>query len=405
MYARLPMFSREGPVAYKKDLTNIRALATALGNPQDNFKSIHVAGTNGKGSVCHSLAAVLQSAGYKTGLYTSPHLLDFRERIRINGEMISREFVISFIEENKARIESIKPSFFEITVAMAFTAFAQAGVQFAVIETGLGGRLDSTNIITPLLTVITNVGLDHQNMLGDTIEQIAFEKAGIIKKHVPLVMGPMRREAAEVIRQRAAELAAPLYTSVEARIPPQLQFSLTGSYQSENVKTIITACNVLATSGVPLMDSIQPGLANVQQLTGLRGRCEILQSDPFRILIDVAHNEDGLRALNTTLSGLVYEKAHIVFGMVKDKDATKALALLPSEFTYYWCSADMPRSMPAVEIFEKAKSYSLDGETYGSVAAAFHAACAKANPNDLVVVCGSFFVVAEAMAAFEHTGR
>ena len=411
------MFSRMGSAAFKKDLTNTIALCEALGNPHLKFKSIHVGGTNGKGSVSHMLAAVLQTAGYKTGLYTSPHLYDFRERIRINGALVSEEFVVSFVERIQPLIEEISPSFFEITVAMAFDYFARDGVDIAVIEVGLGGRLDSTNIITPELSVITNIGLDHTNMLGNTLKEIAGEKAGIIKKEVPVVIGEKHPETAPVFIEKAQAEAAPLYFAEEhyevkgsnithdhltlevhdkdAHTAVVYGLDLPGIYQEKNIKTVLQAIRVLQSSGWPLEPvHIQTALSQVKALTGLQGRWEVIHRQPT-IVLEVAHNEDGMRQMLRHLERLSYEQLHIVYGMVKDKEAGPVLDLLPKEAAYYFTQAHIPRALPAGELAQKASAYGLQGGTYDDVNTALHAAKAAAALGDLVLVCGSIFLVAE----------
>lgn len=417
LFTRLPMFSRMGSAAFKKDLTNTIALCAALGNPHLKFKSIHVGGTNGKGSVSHMLAAVLQTAGYKTGLYTSPHLYDFRERIRINGIVVSEEFVVSFVKRIQPLIEEISPSFFEITVAMAFDYFAQQGVDIAVVEVGLGGRLDSTNIITPELSVITNIGLDHTNMLGHTLREIAGEKAGIIKKGVPVVIGEKHPETAPVFTGKAAQEEAPFYFAEEhyevkssnfsvdrltiavhdkeAHTDAEYQLDLPGIYQQKNIKTVLLALRVLQGCGWNITNrQIHTALSSAKRLTGLHGRWEVIHYRPA-IVLEVAHNEDGMRQMLRHLGGLSYQELHIVYGMVKDKDADPVLALLPKEAVYYFTQAHIPRALPASELARKAGEHGLRGSLYEDVNQALQAAKRSAAPGDLVLVCGSIFLVAE----------
>lgn len=417
LFTRLPMFSRMGSAAFKKDLTNTIALCEALGDPHHKFKSIHVGGTNGKGSVSHMLAAVLQTAGYKTGLYTSPHLYDFRERIRVNGAMVSEEFVTGFVERIQPLIEEISPSFFEITVAMAFDYFAREGVDIAVIEVGLGGRLDSTNIITPELSVITNIGLDHTNMLGNTLREIAGEKAGIIKKGVPVVIGEKHPETAPVFTEKAAREEAPLYFAEEhyevknssysidrltidvqdkdTRTEAVYGLDLPGIYQEKNIKTVLQALKVLQHRGWHIDPAhIQTALSEAKTLTGLQGRWEVIYHQPD-IVLEVAHNEDGVRQMLRHLERLSFQKLHIVYGMVKDKEAGPVLALLPKEAVYYFTQAHIPRALSAGELAQKAGEYGLQGGTYEDVNTALRAAKAAAAPGDLVLVCGSIFLVAE----------
>lgn len=421
LFRSLPMFSRVGAAAMKKDLTNIRLLCDALGNPQNRFKSIHIAGTNGKGSVSHMLAAILQSSGYKTGLYTSPHLKDFRERIRIDGEMVSQDFVTGFIRDNFELMRKIQPSFFEVTVAMAFTWFEQRGVDVAVVETGLGGRLDSTNILLPEISIITNISLDHQYLLGDTPAAIAGEKAGIIKYGVPVVIGERSPETQPVFIRKAAALHAPMYFAEEEReivktayTPAELTITLRdagpgeaaehtyhldlgGSYQEKNIGTVLSAVGVLNRQGWAIADSpLRAGLSAVRKLTGLRGRWEVLGSDPL-IVADVGHNEAGIREIVRRLAMLSYDRLHVVAGFVKDKDISAILPLLPPGAEYYFCRADLPRALPAEELAARARAAGLRGNAYPDVLSAFGKAREHAGRNDVVIVCGSVFVVAEVL--------
>ena len=421
LYNRLPMFSRVGADAFKKDLTNIQALCRALHDPQKQFKSIHIAGTNGKGSVSHTLAAVLQQSGYKTGLYTSPHLKDFRERIRINGEMVSRDFVLRFVQENMALINDIRPSFFEVTVAMAFAWFAENNVDVAVVEVGLGGRLDSTNILLPELSVITNISYDHQQILGNTLEEIAGEKAGIIKPGVPVVIGETHGETERVFLRRAEEYRSPIIFADQQwkvirteigqedlviQLQPEKEFKgtdipatytldLAGSYQSKNILTVLTAIYILKKQGWLIHEKdIRLALSSVKKLTGLRGRWEIIGRDPL-IIADVAHNVAGIREVMQQIGRISYHNLHVVTGFVKDKALSPILALFPKKAKYYFCQADIPRALPAIELAEMAASYGLDGAPYAKVKAAFEAAGRNAVAEDLILVCGSVFVVAE----------
>lgn len=412
------MFSRIGSAAYKKDLHNTIELCNALGNPQNKFKSIHIAGTNGKGSTSHMLAAILQQAGYKTGLYTSPHLKDFRERIKINGDMIQEDAVVDFVQRIKETSEAIEPSFFEVTVAMAFDYFAKEQVDFAVIETGLGGRLDSTNIITPILSIITNIGYDHMNILGDTLEKIASEKAGIIKQNIPVVIGEYLLETKPVFVAKAAKENAPVYFaserySVKNTVLQTWELScvitdtndkenaftldLNGIYQTNNLKTVLTSTDILIHQGVKITTkTIQHALQRVKALTGLHGRWEAIAEHPT-IVLDVAHNEDGIRQVLKQLALLKeqYDSLHIIIGMVKDKDIDKALAQLPKYASYYFTHSHIPRAMPAIELKEKANNYELNGDDYGDVNTAIEAAKKQAGRNDLILVCGSVFLVGE----------
>ncbi|GAA4754955.1 bifunctional folylpolyglutamate synthase/dihydrofolate synthase [Flavisolibacter ginsenosidimutans] len=416
LYNALPMFSRMGSAAFKKDLTNVKILCERLGNPHQRFKSIHIAGTNGKGSVSHMLAAIFQKAGYKTGLYTSPHLYDFRERIRINGKMVPEEFVVRFTEEIKPLIESVEPSFFEITVAMAFQFFAEQKVDVAVIEVGLGGRLDSTNIITPALSVITNIGWDHMNMLGKTLQEIAAEKAGIIKESVPVVIGETLPETKPVFQKVASEKAAPVFFAeesfeeVEYSLSPKhlhatfkrkedslvsVETDLPGLYQLKNLRTVLTAIDVLNKAKWNLRQEIvAAALSETKATTGLQGRWEIIHQHPT-VVLDVAHNKNGIEQMLQHIARLSFRQLHIVFGMVKDKDAESLLSLLPSSARYYFTQANIPRALPATELKEKAEALCLVGDNYPDVNEALKAALRKAVENDLVLVCGSIFLVAE----------
>jgi dihydrofolate synthase/folylpolyglutamate synthase len=417
LYNTLPMFSRMGSAAYKKDLTNIRLLCQHLGNPQNRFKSIHVGGTNGKGSVSHMLAAVFQTAGYRTGLYTSPHLYDFRERIKINGVMADEDFVVAFTEKMIPLIQELEPSFFEITVAMAFEYFAQQEVDMAIIEVGLGGRLDSTNIITPELSVITNIGWDHMNLLGNTLEEIAGEKAGIIKEDVPVVIGEWSEASAHVFERAALQLDAPLYFAVDLFEVVSFQWvqdllqvevldkeegkkinytlDLAGMYQLKNICTVLSALELLWNEGFVFSEeNIAGALRNVKALTGLQGRWDVIHSAP-KIVLDVAHNADGVQELLTHTRNLSHEKLRLVLGIVKDKDADAVLRILPSNAIYYFTQAQIPRALDAGTLKEKAGTYGLHGEVYPDVNAALEQAMQDSLKDDLIVVCGSIFLVAE----------
>lgn len=415
MYSMLPMFQRQGPAAYKKDLHNTLALCSELGDPHNKLKTIHIAGTNGKGSVSHFLASILQASGYRTGLYTSPHLLDFRERIKIDGIPIPEEEVIDFVEKMKPSIEKIQPSFFELTVAMAFDYFAREKVDVAVIETGLGGRLDSTNVITSLLSVITNISYDHMNMLGNTLSEIAGEKAGIIKPGVPVVIGGHHSETDSVFITKAKETKSPiifgedefqfsdfgyaggeLYVSYKGKgnKPIALHTSLGGYYQLENLRTVLSAIPFIREEFSISQQDIESGVANVVANTGLRGRWEKLSDTPLTIA-DVAHNEAGLTSVISQVKTLTFNNLRIVFGMVRDKDASKVLTLLPKTSAYYFCCPDLPRGLPAIELRQKASEYGLTGRAFPSVKAAYEQAKKESGPEDLILITGSFFVVAE----------
>ncbi len=417
LYEQLPMFSRIGIAAYKKDLTNTIQLCEALGDPHKKFKSIHVAGTNGKGSVSHILAAILQTAGYKTGLYTSPHLKDFRERIKINGEMCSEDFVIRFTQKIKPQMIELQPSFFEITVAMAFEYFAQQQIDIAVIETGLGGRLDSTNIITPELSIITNIGLDHTNMLGNTLEKIAYEKAGIIKQNIPAVIGETLPETKHVFEQTAKEKNAPLifaeehfyitdftYTHHQLNIEIadkkrnehyKYQLDLPGIYQTKNIITVLEAVHQLQLKDWNITQhNVQSALKKVKHLTGLHGRWEKIKDDPT-VILDVAHNADGMKQIAEQLELLSYRELHIILGMVKDKDVSTILSLLPKTANYYFTKAQIPRALDENDLAAIAKTVNLEGKIFPEVNAALKEALIHAHPDDLILVCGSVFLAGE----------
>lgn len=416
LYYKLPMFGRMGSAAYKKDLTNTIALCQQLGNPQHLFKSIHIAGTNGKGSVSHMLAAVLQAAGYKTGLYTSPHLYDFRERIKLNGEMIPEETVVDFVERIRPVIEEMEPSFFEITVAMAFDFFAAQKVDVAVIEVGLGGRLDSTNVILPQLSVITNIGWDHMNLLGNSLEEIAAEKAGIIKPGTPLVVGETLAETKPVFQRMAKEMKAPVYWAEEhlqmrsyqlqeASLTAQYKrredteikvtTDLPGLYQVHNLRTVLTAVDALKESGWRLPEEVVlQALVEVKKRTGFGGRWEVIHQQPT-VVLDVAHNKEGLEKMLEHVQALTFRRLHIVIGMVKDKEVETILRLLPPTATYYFTQATIPRALPAPDLKQKATECGLQGVAFANVNVALKNTLSQAKPDDLVVVCGSIFLVAE----------
>ncbi len=418
LYSQLPMFSRIGAAAYNKDLFNITELCNALDNPQHKFKTIHIAGTNGKGSTSHMLAAILQEAGYKTGLYTSPHIKEFGERIRINGKMIDHDFVIDFTERTNVISTKVKPSFFELVVAMAFDYFALEKVDIAIIETGLGGRLDSTNIISPLLSVITNIGYDHMNLLGDTLPVIAFEKAGIIKRNTPVIIGETLEETKPVFAEKAAEMNAEIhytedqYDFSNAEIKGSylnctiknkmsvtteiIKIDLLGIYQVKNVCSVLNAVKILQQSGFTIPDTaVHNGLANTKKLTGLCGRWDLLQSNPA-IILDVAHNEDGIKQLLLQLEkDYPTAEIHFVLGFVNDKDIDKMLSLLPKNASYYFTNAHIPRALPYELLKEKASLYDLKGKGFELVDAAIENAKMNASENDVIMVCGSFFIIAE----------
>ncbi|WP_353137298.1 folylpolyglutamate synthase/dihydrofolate synthase family protein [Pseudopedobacter sp.] len=415
LYSRLPMFTKIGASAIKKDITNTAKFCTILGNPHQKFKSIHVGGTNGKGSTSHMLAAILQTAGYKTGLYTSPHLKDFRERIKVNGEMISEEEVTDFVANQEKSIETISPSFFEVTVAMAFNHFANEEVDIAVIEVGLGGRLDSTNIISPELSVITNIGFDHMQILGDTLDRIAFEKAGIIKKETPVVIGEYLPETLPVFKEKAEQEHSPIYfaqdifktefieghsSTILVKVDKgnesdNLELDLTGLYQLKNIKTVLAAVDELRKKGFIISEShIKTALKNVKGLTGLMGRWQTLQKKPL-VICDTGHNEDGIKEVLKNIAITPYKQLHMVLGMVKDKDISKVLQLLPKQAIYYFCAPDFERAKNPAELAAEAAVYGLEGNYYDSIQKALETAKNNATADDLVFVGGSTFVVAE----------
>lgn len=420
LYSQLPMFSKTGKDAIKADLVNIRKLCTYLGNPQDRFKSIHIAGTNGKGSTSHMLSAILQTAGYKTGLYTSPHLIDFRERIKIDGKPVSKEWVVKFVAEHKQAIEAIQPSFFEITVAMAFAAFAEDGVEIAVIETGLGGRLDSTNIITPILSVITNISYDHVDILGHTLGEIAAEKAGIIKHQVPVVIGEQHEETEKVFFEHALRNQSTLYYAesmwelVRTNQDDQYQYfkavniakqelydlktDLLGTYQQHNIKTALAATTVLiASQGLNLnLPQAFKAMSAVKKIAGLQGRWDTISHHPT-IITDVGHNPAGIKEVISQWRHVKATAKHIIIGFVKDKDVSEALSLLPKDHIYYFTNANIPRALPAAELKTIAASLGLEGNVYGHVADAVQQALANMAQTDALLITGSFFVVGEAM--------
>ncbi|MBK8500535.1 MAG: bifunctional folylpolyglutamate synthase/dihydrofolate synthase [Flavobacteriales bacterium] len=396
LYAQLPMFQRIGAAAYKADLSNTHALMRALGHPEHGLRCVHVAGTNGKGSTCSLVASVLQEAGYRVGLHTSPHLKDFRERFRINGEMVAQETVVRFVDSYGAAFESIGPSFFEWGVAFALWWFREEKVDIAVIETGMGGRLDSTNVITPDVSVITNIGWDHMQFLGGTLEAIAQEKAGIIKPGVPVVIGESQVAVADVFRSAAAAVNAPL-SFADATMPDTFTSTLAGAHQRKNALTAFAAVHQLRKGGCRIDNhAIIHGFLNVVRNTGLRGRWEVLVPEPL-VIADVAHNVDGFRVINEMVSVTPHDQLHIVLGMVADKDIAPALAILPQNATYYFCKADIPRALDANELATEAARIGLHGKAFGPVAKAFSAAQLAAGPGDLVLVTGSVFVVAEVL--------
>ncbi|WP_462318225.1 bifunctional folylpolyglutamate synthase/dihydrofolate synthase [Marinilabilia sp.] len=417
LFNQLPMYQRKGKAAYKADLENTLKLDEYFNHPHRNFRTIHVAGTNGKGSVSHMLASVLQSAGYRTGLYTSPHLLDFRERIKVNGQMISEQEVVDFVANNQSIIEDVAPSFFEMTVAMAFDYFARVEVDVAVVEVGLGGRLDSTNIISPDLSVITNIGLDHTMFLGNDLPSIASEKAGIIKSRTPVVIGRFQTETEGVFREKAQSVNAPLFFSrdlchiasvrldsgfqiVDMVYPSEkisLKLPLLGEYQQENLLTVVSAYHQLKEMGYSLnVDVLKEGISKVINQTGFLGRWQILSKDPL-VICDTGHNADGVAKVVAQLRESKNQKIHIVWGMVNDKDASGILKMLPKEARYYFTRASIPRALDENSLLDQAIGAGLKGESYPRVKLAIKAAKKNASDNDLIFIGGSTFVVAEAL--------
>ncbi len=418
LFSQLPVYQRVGKAAYKANLDNTHRLDEYFGHPHEKFRTIHVAGTNGKGSVSHMIAAVLQAAGYKTGLYTSPHLSDFRERIRVNGEMISKKEVVSWVEAHSALFEELKPSFFEMTVSLAFDYFAREEVEIAVIEVGMGGRLDSTNIITPEVAVITNIAKDHMEFLGNTLVDIAKEKAGIIKDGIPLVIGEKRPEIIEVFTNKAQRVKAPYFIAHQYfQVPysittpsghqyfqvkrgkrsvyPELLSDLEGVTQRKNLPVVLETLEVLRRDQWSISDNaIYEGMAHVKQSTGLRGRWEVVQRNPM-LVFDTAHNEEGIRSLMKQLEEVRHEQLHLIIGAVSDKHIDKILQLFPSDAHCYFTQASVPRSLDSRILAAKAGYYGIKGSIYDTVPEAIDAAKGNANPNDLILVTGSTFVVAD----------
>ena len=417
LYAALPMFQRIGAAAFKKDLGPTIALCNYLGNPENKFKSIHVAGTNGKGSTSHAIASILQDAGYKVGLYTSPHLKSFTERIRVNGKEITQGAVIEFVKNHKGFMEKISPSFFEMTVALAFDYFAKENVDIAVVEVGMGGRLDSTNVITPLLSIITNIGLDHVQFLGTTLEDIAAEKAGIIKKGVPVIIGETQKETSPVFTRVASEKKAPIYFSDQvvkvlprtSNMPNHQEYILTnsnreqitiymdllGAYQIKNLPAIYLAFEHLNQLGLSISEkNLISGLSNITQKTGLKGRWQILSKNPLTIC-DTGHNKNAFQVIVKQLESIPHNKLFMILGMVQDKDVNGVLDLLPKDAEYAFCQSQIPRAMPAENLTTLAGTYGLEGIVMLDVNDAINYFQKKAGPDDLIFIGGSTFVVAE----------
>lgn len=391
LFQRLPMYQRSGIAAYKKDIGNIIKACKILNNPQKKIKTIHIAGTNGKGSTAHMLASILQEAGYKTGLYTSPHLKDFRERIKINGKTIDKKYIINFIKENQLEFEKINMSFFEFTVAMAFNYFTESKVDIAIIETGLGGRLDSTNIINPELSIITNIGLDHTNLLGNTIEKIAFEKAGIIKKNTPIIIGRKQHKTKEIFKSIAKEKNAKLYYNDN---PKNITTDVKGDYQNENIGTAIKAIEVLNWN--ISNEQINKGINNILKNTGLEGRWQKLSENPLTIC-DVGHNEDGIKNILRQIEKTKFNKLHFIFGSVNDKVLTNVFKLLPKKAKYYFCAAKIDRALQTNILKQRAEEFNLYGDEFSSVNQAYINAKENASKDDLIFIGGSTFIVAEVL--------
>ncbi len=428
LYSQLPMYQRVGAAAYKKDLGRTLELDEYFGHPHRRFRSIHIAGTNGKGSVAHSLASILQEAGLRVGLYTSPHYLDFRERIKINGRKIEEQYVVDFVARHRKYFDKVKPSFFEMTVAMAFQYFADRQVDIAVVEVGMGGRLDSTNIITPLVSVITNIGYDHTQFLGTTLTDIAREKAGIIKPRVPVVIGAMPVGVQSVFLDRATELDAPIYLAAnnyavrntyltsDGKLSfsvyhrgelyyKNLKFGLVGQYQKMNIPVILQTVDVLNTYPYFDIDSqaIARGLERVVENTGIMGRWQVVSHSPL-IVCDAGHNQDGIRQVVNQLKYQKYDKLHFIFGAVSDKDINNILRLLPQQAEYYFVKSSVDRSLPAGQLRDQASNYGLEGEAYDSVPDAIEDALARSGQKDMIFIGGSTFVVADALKYFKEKG-
>lgn len=396
LFAQLPMYQRIGKAAYKADLSNTWQLMEILNQPQNSFKSVHVAGTNGKGSSAHMLAAIFQEAGYKTGLYTSPHLVDFRERIKINGQMISEEAVISFVDQHQDQFKDIGLSFFEMTVGLAFDYFRQEEVDIAIVEVGMGGRLDSTNVLLPELSLITHIGLDHQNFLGDTLAKIAAEKGGIIKEATPVVISERQEECDPVFIEMAAKQEATIHFALDEVASARLflDLDLKGDYQEHNLRGVLCAIDHLEEQGWKIKSSAAKALSKVIPLTGLRGRWELINRRPLTIC-DTGHNQTGVRALMDQIKKHSFRQLHIIWGMAMDKDVRDILSLLPPSAFYYFTQADIPRAMPAEALKREALKFGLAGKAYPSVAAAYKVAQENTLNDDFIFIGGSTFIVAD----------
>lgn len=430
LFSQLPMFHRIGAPAYKANLDNTLALSKVTGYPYTKFNTVHIAGTNGKGSVSHMLASVCQESGLKTGLFTSPHLVDFRERMKVNGSMIPTEYITVFVEKHLADFERIKPSFFEMTFVMAMKWFEEMNVDIAIVEAGLGGRLDSTNVITPRLSVITNIGYDHMQFLGNTLKEIASEKAGIIKQGIPVIIGESDQQTADVFRNKASESGSRILfadenitTEITGLTPSNCAFvevsdsssgemqsytvesPLTGDYQQKNIATVLACFGIPGVfkhdNTVLRREDILAGIKNTIANTGLMGRWQTLQKKPLTIC-DIGHNTHGIPWVVKQLKRQEYKKLHFVLGVVNDKDISGMLALLPNDATYYFCKADIPRGLDAIELKGLASNAGLHGDAYSSVTTAFKTAERKAETDDMIFVGGSAFVVAEVIPLFNH---
>lgn len=417
LYNQLPVFQHVGGSAYKEGLDNSLLLDAYFGHPHRKYRTVHIAGTNGKGSTSHLLAAILYKAGYKVGLYTSPHLVDFRERIRVNGEKISQHYVVDFVEKHRANFEPVYPSFFELTMMMAFQYFADKQVDVAIIEVGLGGRLDSTNIITPDLSIITNISFDHTQFLGDTLEKIAGEKAGIIKKNIPVIIGEAHGKVRAVFEDKANEQGSPIffveddneilsYSKVndnwifETEKYPDLKCELGGDYQIKNAATVIRAIELLELTGYNIpIKAVYDGFANVVELTGLMGRWQILQNSP-KVVCDTGHNVAGFKFIVDQLQKEVYSHLHIIIGFVNDKDISTILSLLPENATYYFTQAEIARALDVMELEKRAEKFSLKGKSFARVDDAINEALKNAAGSDLIFIGGSNFIIAEALPLF-----
>ena len=393
LFKKLPIYQRDGSIAYKKDIGNITQASKILGQPHLDFRSIHIAGTNGKGSTSHIISSILQEANYKVGLYTSPHLKDFRERIKINGKKISKKRVTEFVNNYKLKFETINMSFFETTVAMAFKYFSDEKVDIAIIETGLGGRLDSTNIINPLISIITNIGMDHTLFLGDTLSKIAHEKAGIIKRNTPVIIGRRQHKCIDIFLDKSKELDCEIIICDNNN--KKKETDLKGEYQQENIKTALKSIEILSRYDYAIStENIHNGLNHVVKNTSLLGRWQVIQKNPT-IIFDNAHNIDGISQIIKELRGVKYHQLHFIFGTVNDKDINDTLKILPKDALYYFCEANIPRSLNKLTLYKKAKRFNLIGEVFDSVEDAYKEAKSKAKNNDCIFVGGSTFIVAE----------